>query len=397
MISDVSLYPKLNNCSLKKTEHPILYNFLDDELFELDKEAFELLKCCTGRNPLKEILKGCPGRTSGGMEILDYLFKEGCIVDERDDNAPNRFQVKDNKTPSLRYLQLHITGNCNLNCLHCYLGEKENVDMELKAAKKVIEEFGEIGWKLLLTGGEPLLNKNFWEILDFASQFPIRIELLTNGTLITKEIATRLEGKVHVVQISLDGLEAGHDMLRGKGCFKMATRGIKNAVRYMPVSVATIIHAGNLGEFEKLGKFLEGLGVSEWSLDIPTPTGNMAENLALLPEMDEAVRIYKRYGFTSGVHQGDEDLSCGSHICSINVHGDVTKCGFFSTPVGNIRSSTLMDCWRRITRDYIPKLEELECRECKYLLECRGGCRYRASLDTGFLGNDPFLCRIYER
>ena len=398
MNSDVSLYPKLNNCSLKKTEKPVLYNFLDDELFELDNEAFELLKYCTGRNPLEEILKKRTGWTGGsGMEVVDYLFKEGCIVNERDDSAPECFRIKDNRSPSLRYLQLHITENCNLNCRHCYLGEKEDTDMELEAAKKAIGEFGEYGWKLLLTGGEPLLCEDFWEIIDFASRFPVRIELLTNGTLITEEIAERLEGKVHVVQVSVDGLEAGHDMLRGEGSFRMAARGIENAVRYVPVSVATIIHAGNLDEFEKLGEFLKGLGVSEWSLDIPTPTGNMAENPALLPEMDEAVRIYKSYGFTGGVHLGDDDLSCGSHICSINVHGDVTKCGFFSIPAGNIKSSTLVECWRKITRDYIPKLDELECRGCEYILECRGGCRYRAFLDTGLLGKDQFLCRVYGR
>ncbi len=385
------MYPKLNDCSLKGTRVPVLYNYRDDELFELDSESFELLKYCTGRMPLEEILKDNPG----GGEIIDYLFKEGCIIDKRDDRAPKSFQVKDNPEPSLRYLQLHITENCNLNCLHCYLGEKGCVDMELGAVQKAIGEFGELGWKLLLTGGEPLLNKNFWEILDFASRFPIRIELLTNGTLITKEVAKRLKEMVHVVQISIDGLEAGHDALRGEGSFRMAVKGIENAARYVPVSAATIIHSGNLGEFEELGKFLESLGVSEWSLDVPTAAGKMAENPALLPEMDEAVKIYRSHGFTSGMHQGDEDLSCGSHICSINVQGDVTKCGFFSTPVGNIKNDTLIKCWNKITRDYIPKLETLECRECESLLECRGGCRYRASLDKGFLGKDPFLCRVY--
>jgi radical SAM protein with 4Fe4S-binding SPASM domain len=384
------MFPKLKGCALKKAEGLFIYDFIRDELYEVDEEAFDFLKYCTGKNKLEEI-----PNSDEGKEVLKFALSEGLVEDDFDANAPEQYSVKNNPAPSLRYLQLHITERCNLNCKHCYLGSKGMRSLNFETATKAIREFGEIGWKLLVTGGEPLLYERFWDILSYASKFPIRVEVLSNGTLITDEIAERMSKHVHSIQISLDGMKEGHEALRGLGSFEKTISGIKAAKKYISVSIATMIHAKNINEFDDLKELVEDLEAAEWMLDVPSLKGNLLENRGLIPKKSDAVRIYKNYGYGGGSHSGDEDFSCGSHLCSIDVDGNVTKCGFFSSSVGKIGTKPLLKCWHEIVEKYLPKLNSLECKNCEYLYECRGGCRYRAALDKNFTAKDLFMCDIY--
>lgn len=387
-------YPHLINCSLKSGEDKILYDFIRDEIFKLDDEAFELIGFFTGKNNLKEIKSRFE---SGVDEILEFLINENLVEDLHIEDAAESFKVQQNFSPSLRYLQLNITGKCNLNCLHCYLGEKENDDIELELAKEVISQFAPFGWKILLTGGEPLLAGNLWGVLEYLKGFPLRVEMLTNGTLIDKATAEKLGKYLHGVQVSLDGLEKGHDTLRGPGTFIKTLDGIRILQRYVPsVSIATMIHSNNISEFEGLSKLVEELSIEEWTLDLPSSKGNLKENLDLIPEMKKAVAIYKRYGYSSGLHIGTENYSCGSHLVSVNTLGEISKCGFFC-PVGNILETSLIDLWKKVVDKFTPTLDTLECRNCEFLVECRGGCRFRAKANGNFLGKDPFICTLYEK
>lgn len=389
------MYPKLKNSALKKLETEVLYNFVTDELYELDGESFDFLSYCTGKNSFQEIIEkeGSDGKEA--EDLMSYLLEEGCIEDGRDPSAVERFSPPRSTLPSLRYLQLHITEKCNLNCKHCYLGEKGHRYLDLKTIEKAMEGFSGAGLKLIITGGEPLLHDDFWDVLDRARGLPIRVELLSNGTLITDEIAARLSRYIDGIQISLDGLKDGHEVLRGNGSFDKALEGLKNAKKYLRVTCATMVHRGNISEFAKLERLLRRLGIDEWTIDIPSESGNMAQNTDLSVDFEIASEIFRKYGYSVGMHVGDRGYSCGSHICSVNVMGEVSKCGFFSDGVGNIRDESLGDCWRKVIEKYIPKLEELECGDCKALEECRGGCRYRALRDSGFYGKDPFMCHFY--
>ena len=209
------MYPRLKDSALKAQESLFLYNYRADERYELDSESFEFLRFCTGKNSLAEIVKATGTDEKEAAGLIEYLVSEGCIEDRRLDNAPSVFDLPDPVLPSLRYLQLHITERCNLNCAHCYLGEKEERDLEIETVKKALDEFSPNGLKLLITGGEALLHRRFWEIVELARRYPIRIELLSNGTLITPAVAEKLAQHIHSVQISLDGLEKGHEYLRG--------------------------------------------------------------------------------------------------------------------------------------------------------------------------------------
>jgi radical SAM protein with 4Fe4S-binding SPASM domain len=390
------MYPLLKG-ALRALEKKVLYDYHRDEQYELDDEAFEFLRYCTGRNSLSDILRRTGSGEKEGRELLNFLVEEGLIVDKYVPRGPRKYKAVKSPLPSLRYLQLHITEKCNLDCRHCYLGRKENASLSVALAKKAIKEFSGVGLKLLITGGEPLLYPDLWELLRYARRFPIRVELLSNGTLISDEVAMRLGEYADCVQISLDGLEEGHDLIRGRGSFTSTLRGIGNAAKYLEVSVATMIHSDNIREFPALEKLVKKLGAAEWSLDVPSEKGNMLGNKDLSADYAVASKIFENYGYGSGIHEGDGSYSCGAHICSINVRGEVSKCGFFAESVGSIADKTLLECWKRITQGYIPKVSELECRECDVIHECRGGCRYRAKITGSFLGKDPFMCRLYQK
>ncbi len=387
------MHPHLLDCALKAQESFFLYNFRADERYELDSESFEFLRFCTGKNSLAEIVKAAGTEQKEAAGLIEYLASEGCIEDRRVENTPAAFDLPDPVLPSLRYLQLHVTERCNLNCAHCYLGEKEERDLEIDIVEKALDEFSPNGLKLLITGGEALLHRRFWEIVELASRYPIRIELLSNGTLITPTVAEKLSKYIHSVQISLDGLEKGHESLRGKGSFEKTLAGIKNASKYLDVSIATMVHEHNLSEFEELEKLIETLGANEWNLDVPSLAGNASADV--IPPAQEAAEIFRRYGFGTGVHEGDSGYSCGSHICTIDIDGGVSKCGFFEDVVGNIGDEDLLNLWKRVVKKYTPKVEELECRDCQVVEECRGGCRYRAQVSGSFLGRDPFMCTLH--
>lgn len=384
------MYPRLKNSALKRAEFPLLYNFVEDEIFELDEEAFELLRYFTGRNSVEDI----PFGKDDVLEVFEYLRNEGCAEDSRYPEAPERFEVAENYTPSLRYLQMHITERCNLNCAHCYLGEKAGRELPLEIALEIIDQFSRVGLKLMITGGEPLLSKNFWSIVEYASEKPIRVEVFTNGTLLNRETVKKLSEYVHSLQISLDGLKRGHEALRGRGTFEKTLEGIKIAAEYMNVSIATMIHSQNLNEFPELSTLVESLGVKSWNLDVPAEKGNLELHPDLIPDYKRAAEIYRSYGFAQEMHFGNNQFACGSHLMAVQVDGSFTKCGFFTQPVGRAGEIELLEAWKRVVELYLPRVSELSCR-CEHLEDCRGGCRYRASIRGDFYAQDRFMCILH--
>jgi len=204
--------------------------------------------------------------------------------------------------PSLRYLELMLTERCNLRCRHCYLGEVGEEELPLAAILQTLEEFQEMqGLRVLLSGGEPLLYSRWQELNERLPEFELRLVLLSNGLLLTDKVIQEL--KVHEVQLSLDGLEAGHELIRGKGTWAK-TVGRLEALQAagMEVSVATMIHRGNLDELEKMNTWVQELGIREWNLDIPCLDGRLAQNqdLCLDPRKGRSIWSWVSVDRTTG-------------------------------------------------------------------------------------------------
>ncbi|HXX54337.1 MAG TPA: radical SAM protein [Thermodesulfovibrionales bacterium] len=368
-------------CVLKRLEFPAVYRIPTDELYELDDSAFEFLEKCAS-------LEGCEG---GGYDrgFIEYALREGILITWF--AGGTKRALGKSPEPSLRYLELQITTRCNLSCRHCYITPSPGDELSLGAIRGILDEFQDMqGLRLLISGGEPLFHANFREINSLLPEYAFRKVLFTNGIFLSREIVESLN--VDEIQVSIDGTESGHDALRGKGTFKKAMAGLHMAARAgYDISVSTMVHSMNLDEFEGMRELFMGMEIKDWTVDVPSPTGNLRDNPSF--RLPPAIAgKYLRYGFGVGLHGGGEGFACGRHLAAVMAGGEVAKCTFYrASAVGNA-SEGLEEGWKKI----IPvRLDELEC-DCAVREKCRGGCRYRAALLGNSLGRDLYRCIAYD-
>jgi radical SAM protein with 4Fe4S-binding SPASM domain len=364
--------------AIKWLESPSVYHIAKDELYELDDESFVFMKQCMSPG-------GC---ITVDSEFFRFCAEEG-LLDMRNDPV-KRPLVAQSPIPSLRYLELQITDRCNLKCRHCYIKKQDYHELSPEKTLGILHEFEEMqGLRLLITGGEPLMHPDFMAINEMLPEFLLRKVLFSNGVLLDKGILKHLN--VNEIQISIDGLEAAHDSLRGKGAFCSAMKAVRLAMDAgIEVSIATMVHPANLNDFDEMGSLFTGLGVREWSVDIPCITGRLHDNSAFQISPEKGGR-YLGYGFGGGMHGSSPGFACGLHLMAVMADGKVAKCTFFTDESAGRIEDGLKECWRRIQP---VSLGVLDC-DCEYLESCRGGCRYRAKLMGGPFGKDFYRCALY--
>ena len=364
---------------LKPLEQPFVYDRRTDELYELNPEAFAFLDGCrTGRGQ---------SEAEGDFDFTRFCLDEGLLVET---GPPPRCPLPARApSPSLRYLEVHLTARCNLSCRHCYLGEAQKKDLPCPVLRTLLEDFEEFGGRrLLLSGGEPLLYPDFWELNELLADRAYRTVLLSNGSLLNRETVPRL--LVQEVQLSLDGLAGGHDRLRGAGSFRQALKALDLLQEDgFDVAVATMVHSGNLEEIDELRRFLVDRGVKEWSVDLPSPAGRLTE-LDVPPHL---AAPYLDLAFGGGTHGAYGELACGSHLAAVSVKGHLVKCGFYASSPGSSLAGGLRRAWEELPKVI---LADLACHpSCPSLDSCRGGCRYRAEVLDGPGAADPVGCARY--
>ncbi|MEW6416616.1 MAG: radical SAM protein [Nitrospirota bacterium] len=382
---------------LKLIEKPSVYHIAKDDLYELDSDSFEFLNNCASES-------GCNVKEN---DFIDYCLKEGILTVDK--VSVKRPPLIKSPHPSLRYLELQITNKCNLKCKHCYinppsppfskggkggfekLSSKQSFsELSINQIRDILKEFEEMqGLRVLITGGEPLIHKGFKEINKMLPEFFVRKVLFTNGLLLNKKVLKKLN--VNEIQISVDGLENAHDSLRGKGTFKRAIEAVKLAIdSNFEVSISTMVHSKNLGEFDEMERLFKDMGIKNWTVDIPCITGRLQENPEFQISPEQGGK-YLRYGYGNGLHAGASGYACGLYLMAVMADGRVSKCTFYSdSSVGRIEDG-LRECWQRIKPI---RLDELKC-DCKYIESCRGGCRYRAQLLGDPFGKDLYKCNFY--
>lgn len=368
-----------DKCELKFLEFPTVYNISSDEIYELDEQAFDLLKNCASK-------KGCDIENK---DFLKYCLSEGILVPYPSD--VKRAEIIKSPIPSLRYLELQITDKCNLKCKHCYIGKPKNIELPIEEIKNVLEEFEKMqGLRVLITGGEPLLHSDFALLNQILPNYRLRKILLTNGLLLNNSILKDLN--VQEIQFSVDGMKKGHEAIRGKGTFKKVMSIIDEALTLgFDVSIATMIHKENLDEFDDMEKLFKSLKIKDWTVDAPSFAGNLTQNESIFVPPEIAGK-YLNYGFGEGLHAGDAGFACGLHLFSVLADGSLCKCSFYSNKkIGRIEEG-LRKNWEKVKPI---RLDELECfsLSCRYIEICRGGCRFRA----GDLNKkDLYKCYCYD-
>ena len=364
------------HCYLKDLEEPVLYDAAADEMYVLDRETFERI--------------GRLGAGGGPDPEAEGLLRGEGLLQDGDRTTPVVHPGR-SPVPSLRYLEIQVTGRCDKACRHCYLGPASAVDMSLAELESILTQFAEMqGLKVMISGGEPRCWPLLDRALDLLEDQPFRRVLITHGERIDRGEARRLGQVFSQVQVSLDGWGAGHDILRGAGSFDLVRKGIE-ALRAegVPLAVGTMVHSANLDDFKAMERYLRDLGVSEWSVDVPCPAGRFEDDLLADPGVLRSMSERIRYGYGGGYHGGSGGLGCGSHLMTVFPDGQAAKCGFFHADILGRAGEDLRAAWARLKHH---RLEELACRSCLELEACAGGCRYRAEVLEG----DPLAVDVVQ-
>lgn len=175
---------------------------------------------------VSKLLLGRPSESDG----LRYIAAE--------DSGPEQIKyhqhhVKSNK-PTVVW---NMTKQCNLKCIHCYANatnKPKNDELSTDEGKDFLEDIAKYGCPVVLfSGGEPLLRKDIFELIEYADSLGIRPVISTNGTLITEEFAISVKkAKVKYIGVSLDGLASVNDRFRGvEGAFNSTIIGMKNSLK----------------------------------------------------------------------------------------------------------------------------------------------------------------------
>jgi radical SAM protein with 4Fe4S-binding SPASM domain len=316
-----------------------------------------------------------------------------------------------------------ITTRCNLLCRHCYnvsnpQAESISSSHKLLIAEKLSES--EVFF-VSLSGGEPLMEPEIWNIIKIFKDKGRLIQLISNGTLITERIAQKIKDSgVDSVQISLDGLKESHEYQRGvEGCFEKTVHGITHlSKKDIPVIVNTLISQKNCYEIPALLDFLVDIGVHAFRTSrlIMMGRGETLEGEVLTPEQTRTFIHYileqrKKYEGKIQVHP-DECMSfvgekiskyglswfgcpAGRTECAVDSKGDVYPCVFLIYDefcMGNLLESDFDDIWHSQKFEAFRTLER-KC-DCDIADFCKGGCPAAAYGKYGDITRkDPYCWR----
>ena len=311
-----------------------------------------------------------------------------------------------------------ITYQCNLHCVHCYLaGRPPRKELKLKNIFQILDELAQAGclW-LVLTGGEILLHKDFFKIAAYARQKNFNLILLTNGTLITKAVADKLQTLKPCVDISLYGFKETHDKITGvPGSFEKTLKGIELLLeRGVRVSTKAVVMHENIDEVWRLRDFLEVLGVNvsispDALLISPRDNGGLEplkyrvkDQRKLQEYFAESARRLKETGkkFKLITEKGKDKL-CGTGLsaCSISPYGELNPCVQIKLQKDNsLLERSFADIWRNhgeisLLRS-LTVADKKDCFRCKFIGYCFR-CPGIAKLERGsYTAKIPEACRL---
>lgn len=426
---------------------------LNYSLIDNDYIARRILELSTGRYNIKELCEVIGSERSLERILLEediqYYIEQFCkdgltvikndklwLDDER--CLELREHLKKTESKGITRVLWDITRKCNLKCQHCYAFKEgdNSEELTLEEMYNAIDKLKRLKpYLIVYGGGEPFARKDFIDILKRTKEvLNCRIKILTNGTMLTKEIINEIKKYVDFIQISLDGTEQNHDNLRGQqGCFKKAVKaiqlvreeGIKTGIcmtisRYSVQDIDWVINYAleqgvyklRISPFVASGKALNNF--KDWMIP--------KEDLKVLYNLLASYRVeYKNrllFDFRDELY-GKAFLGCpgekldgnnqyllcaaGRSLFYINPEGYITPCNFIDTEeyfAGNIKTDDLVSLWYSneiFNKFRVLKVEEIEkCSVCKRKATCGAGLRCNALMTSGSLNKVDPLCDFFE-
>lgn len=338
---------------------------------------------------------------------------------------------------NLRLVAWEITRNCNLSCIHCrasathgpYTGE-----LNTEKALNLIDQIAEVGSPIvILTGGEPLLRSDVFEIAAYGTRKGLRMVMAPNGTLMTEAFVKKMiDSGIKRISISMDGAsKESHDNFRGvDGAFDGALNGIRLAREAgLEFQINTTITKKNLDQIPAIQDLAVEAGAAAHHIFLLVPTGRgkyIADQEITSEEYERTLHWFydqkkktplqlkatcaphyyrilrqrakaegRKIDFkTDGLDAVTRGCLGGTGFCFISHTGIVQPCGFLDLNCGDVTKASFASIWN--SSPIFLSLRDFDnlkgkCGKCEYKKVC-GGCRARAYEAVGdFLAEEP-LC-----
>jgi AdoMet-dependent heme synthase len=287
---------------------------------------------------------------------------------------------------------LDLTWRCNERCVHCYLDHDDQGEMAFAEIDRLLGEMAAAGvFQLTLSGGEPLLRKDFFEIATRARALGFNLRLKTNGILIKEAEAARLQALyLDRIQISIYSHRAAvHDAItKVSGSLERSLAAARFLVGHgIRVTFANVLMRHNASDYREVQRLARGIGAG-FTLD-PTVTPHLNGDrslLALNVDRAEMLRVLHDSDLAGDTAQscvpppvpGDAELnafpcSAGHSSCYISPYGDFYPCVQFPLSCGNVRRQRFAEIWR-----HSPQLADVRSVRVRDLPVC-GGCVHAGS------------------
>jgi radical SAM protein with 4Fe4S-binding SPASM domain len=338
---------------------------------------------------------------------------------------------------SPRFCVWELTLACNMRCVHCgsYAGSHRVDELTPDEALSVADQLANLGCKrLTLSGGEPLLRKDWDAIAERLLRRGVRVGMISNGYLMEQNLSkfARLP-PMDIVAMSIDGIKETHDRFRRiEGSFERIIESFK-ALKKMKVRTAAItsVSKWNIEELDKLHDILSSVGVYAWQIQTIFGAGRMKETPDLMPAPGDLEKIAdfiirKRKVSTMVVYPADgigyfteleepmrgftwQGCQAGLQVVGIEANGNIKGClslypeALENNPFveGNVRERPLREIWENpnnfsYNRHFDYRKIRGFCKKCPHAKECRCGCSAQAFFATGSVYQNP-KCIYAER
>ena len=323
-------------------------------------------------------------------------------------------------------IQWHITDVCDQRCKHCYIFSEGHPCLvttpleELKRTYAQIKDFCERIERtpyIYLTGGDPILHPNFWQLLQTFKADGTRFCIMGNPFHLTDEVCKRMKDCGCVkYQLSLDGLEKTHDSFRKKGSFQITLEAIKTIKNSgMWCAVMSTVSKTNMNEIPALIDLVDELGVDVFAVGryCPTSTEKAYDKVIHIPPVEYREFLqtcwnkYEQHKNSKTTFQLKDHLwslflyekgllkipdcdkisdgcNCGRNHLTILPNGDIYACRRMESKVGNINESNLYDVWISDNMNAYRQYDKfVKCSKC----ELKGVCRGCPSVTYGYTHN----------
>lgn len=421
----------------------------ENQTHALTRPMFEALLLCDGQTALSDSIL-----TPTLQDTLKEAEQKGYIqpIETPSPLAPEQYY----KYYQNRYVQSvfwSVTGRCNFRCRHCYMDAPDGRlgELSTEEAFRLIDEMAECGvLRVDLSGGEALIRKDFWQLVDRILSHGMTVgQLYSNGWLLNEMVLDNLEqrGLKPEFYISFDGANGWHDWMRGvSGAEEAALRAMKLCRdRGFFVSASMCVHKGNLTSIPKSVEAVAAAGVRQIKLVNVDETdlwrchseGNAMTQSEFIDAMLPFIDWYYKAGkpipvfLLGGVAALYDDRPaepyyqhyCGTEKCLDSYLCGAVRWSCYITPEGR-----LLPCMPMTSsphQEIFPKVQDIglrqglsnsfymqfvnsrikdllavnqECASCEYRYQCGGGCRAIAlnEGDQNLMGCDRSMCAFWK-